>query len=80
MQVAAELVAAGGRRRPVLAVAVQEHHDRLTVLVDLAGPRTIDMTGEAVVLLNGLSGQWGWRQLPGCTQVWCDVTARQPTT
>ena len=78
VQAAAELMAVGGRLRRVLAVGVQEHHDRLTVLVDLTGSETIDLTDEAAALLNGLSREWGWRHLPGCTQAWCEVTTPGP--
>ncbi|WP_337062557.1 hypothetical protein [Kineococcus sp. G2] len=41
---------------------------------------SVDVADEAVVLLNELSRQWGWHQLPGCTQVWCEVTKHAPTT
>ncbi|WP_432541559.1 hypothetical protein [Kineococcus sp. SYSU DK002] len=73
VQVAAELMAVGGRTRHVLALAVQDHPDQLSVLVDLAGSADVEVSAEAESLLNGLSAQWGWRQLPGVTQVWCDV-------
>ena len=73
VQVAAELMAVGGRVRQVLALAVREETDRLTVCVDLAGPASIEVGDDAAGLLNELSRQWGWRQLPGCTQVWCEV-------
>ncbi len=73
VQAAAELMAVGGRVHRALALTVHEHPDRLPVLVELAGPVSVDVAAEAVVLLNELSRQWGWHQLPGCTQVWCEV-------
>ncbi|WP_337062567.1 ATP-binding protein [Kineococcus sp. G2] len=76
VQAAAELMAVGGRIRQVLALAVREEPDQLTVRVDLAGPASVEVGDEAAGLLNGLSRQWGWRQLPGCTQVWCEVAKR----
>ncbi|WP_432535314.1 ATP-binding protein [Kineococcus arenarius] len=79
VQAAAELMAVGGRVHRVLTVAVREHPDQLTVLVDLAGPVVVDVADDGVVLLNGLSRQWGWRRLPGCTRVWCDVPKQQST-
>ncbi|WP_432498893.1 ATP-binding protein [Kineococcus auxinigenes] len=79
VQAAAELMAVGRRVHQVLTLAVHEHPDRLTVRVELAGPVNVDVTDEAVVLLNELSRQWGWHQLPGCTQVWCEVAKHAPT-
>ncbi|WP_432497700.1 hypothetical protein [Kineococcus auxinigenes] len=79
VQAAAELLAAGGRVHRALTVAVREHPDQLTVLVDLAGPAVVDLADDGVVLLNGLSRQWGWRRLPGCTRVWCDVPKQRST-
>lgn len=73
VQVAAELMALGGRVHQAIAVAVHEHEGRLTVLVDLAGLEHVDVRDEAAVLLNALSREWGWRRLPGSTQVWCEV-------
>ncbi|WP_432564069.1 hypothetical protein [Kineococcus sp. SYSU DK003] len=77
VQAAAELMAVGGRARQVLTLAVHEHPDQLSVLVDLAGSADVEVSDEGALLLNGLSSQWGWRQLPGYTQVWCDVP-KQP--
>ena len=77
VQAAAELMAVGGRVHQAIAVAVEERDDHLTVLVDLAGLEAVDVTDEAAGLLNGLSGEWGWRRLPGCTQVWCEVAAER---
>ncbi|WP_432512730.1 hypothetical protein [Kineococcus sp. SYSU DK001] len=73
VQVAGELMAVGGRARHVLTLAVRDHPGELSVLVDLAGSADVEVSAEAESLLNGLSRQWGWRQLPGCTRVWCDV-------
>ena len=73
VQAAAELMALGGRVHQAIAVAVHEADGRLTVLVDLAGLQAVDVRDEAAVLLNALSGEWGWRRLPGFTQVWCEV-------
>ena len=78
VQAAGELMAVGGRTHHVLGVAMRDEPDQLSVLVDLAGPVVVDVSDEAEGLLNGLSSQWGWRQLPGCTQVWCDV-AKDPS-
>ena len=80
VQAAAELMAVGGRVHQVLALAVREHPDQLTVLVDLAGPATVEVGDEAAGLLDGLSRRWGWRELPGCTQVWCEVPRHEPTS
>ena len=77
VQAAAELMAVGGRVHQVLAVAVREHAGRLTVVVDLAGLEIVDVGDEAAVLLNDLSGEWGWRRLPGRVQVWGEL-APQP--
>lgn len=78
VQAAAELMTVGGHLRRVLALGVQEHHDRLTVLVDLTGPDSVDLADEAEALLDELSQEWGWRQLPGCTQAWCEFTTHKP--
>lgn len=77
VQAAAELMAVGGRLRRVLALGVQEHQDRLTVLVDLTGSGAVGMGDAAVALLDELSQDWGWRQLPGCTQAWCEFSVHQ---
>ena len=76
VQAAAELMAVGGRVHQALAVSAQEHEGRVTVSVDLAGLEDVDVADEAAVLLNGLSGEWGWQRLPGFTRVWCEVAAQ----
>lgn len=73
VQAAAELMAVGGCTHRVTALAVRERSDLLSVRVDLAGPAVVDLAEEAAVLLDGLSSRWGWRHLPGSTQVWCEV-------
>lgn len=78
VQAAAELMTVGGRLRGALALRVQEHHDHLTVLIDLVGPDPVQVSDEAAALLNELSPEWGWRQLPGCTQAWCEFPTHQP--
>ncbi|PPK95423.1 hypothetical protein CLV92_106246 [Kineococcus xinjiangensis] len=77
VQAAAELMAVGGGPHRVTAVAVRQHRGHLTVLVDLDGLDRVDVADEAAELLNGLSREWGWRRLPGRTQVWCDVSAQE---
>jgi hypothetical protein len=78
VQAAAELMGVGGGVHRVLSLAVRDEPDQFNVLVDLAGLTDVDVSDEAAVLLNGLSRQWGWRRLPGRTQVWCDVPKAQP--
>ncbi|GAB7191551.1 hypothetical protein NUM3379_22590 [Kineococcus sp. NUM-3379] len=78
VQAAAELMALGGRVHQAIAVAVHEDGGRLTVLVDLAGLEQVDVRDDAAVLLNALSGEWGWRRLPGFTQVWCEIAGEPP--
>ncbi|PPK92867.1 hypothetical protein CLV92_11240 [Kineococcus xinjiangensis] len=78
VQAAAELLAAGGTTHQPVAVAVQESRDALTVLVDLAGPATVDVADDAVLLLSGLSREWGWRRSSEAVQVWCEVPVRAP--